>query len=419
MRAFYTAVFSALLPLVLLRLWWRGFRAPAYRERWLERLGFYEQQSAGRVVWFHAVSVGEAEAIFPLVKLMQAEHPEMRFLVTTTTPTGSMRVKAVLQDSVEHVYLPYDIPWIIQRFLKQFQPRLAVFVEKEVWPNLFFACRQQSIPLYIINARLSAQSAPAYRKIPKLIEPALNCADLIAAQTEDDARRFVEIGARSDQVQVLGNIKFDMQIDAGTAAAGMQMKVEQFDGRFVWIVASTHQGEEAVFLKLYQQLKTAIPELLLLIAPRHPERFQAVKVLCDAQSLTVALRSSGQPCTRQTDVYLADSMGELKMLYAAADVAFVGGSLVPVGGHNILEPAALGIPVMFGPYMFNFAEIARQVQEADAAIQCPDEQAITDTLLALSGDAGLRTRLAEKGRAFVSRNQGATRRVADLLSSHC
>lgn len=416
MRKFYTLVFSAFLPLVLLRLYWRGFKAPSYRQRWRERLGFYETNPIAEVVWFHAVSVGEAEAAFPLIKLMQSRYPDTPFLVTTTTPTGSARVQSVLGGSVEHVYLPYDLPVIVYRFLDHFHPKIAVIMEKEIWPNLFAACADRQIPLFVINARLSARSAKSYQKIPSLVKPALAKLRLVAAQTEDDKNRFIAIGADPERVKVLGNIKFDVAIDEATIAVGRSLKQSLFAGRFVWIIASTHQGEEDIFLKLYPALKAKIPELLLLIVPRHPERFRPVKKRCEEAGLVVVMRSESREANDTCDVYIADSMGEMKMLYAAADAAFVAGSLAPVGGHNVLEPAAVGVPVMFGPQMFNFQEIAEQMPAAGAALLCGDEAAIAEALLRLHDDSGFRKDLAVKAKAFVGRNQGATARIADLLA---
>ncbi|MCQ8117618.1 lipid IV(A) 3-deoxy-D-manno-octulosonic acid transferase [Methylomonas rosea] len=418
MRNLYTLLYGLLLPAVLLRLYWRGFKAPQYRQRWLERLGFYQRPSRQGVIWIHAVSVGEAEAAFPLIAHLRHCHPQLSVLVTTTTPTGSARVQAALAGQVEHVYLPYDLPFVIERFLKCFRPRLAVMMEKEIWPNLFVACATRNIPLFIVNARLSARSARSYRKIPGLVKPALACVTTVAVQTEEERLRFIEIGAAPQQVQVLGNIKFDVTIDAAVIAEGRALKQQLFAKRWVWIVASTHQGEEETFLALYPVLKVTIPELLLLIVPRHPERFQAVKKLCEQQGLAAIMRSERRQKHEQTDVYIADSMGELKMLYAAADLAFVGGSLVPVGGHNVLEPAVIGVPVLFGPEMFNFQEIAERILAVEGAVQCRDRKAIMDAVLRLYRDIAFRNRLIDNGRLFVENNQGATKRVAGLLAEY-
>jgi len=418
MRYLYTLIYGLLLPAILLRLYWRGYKAPQYRQRWLERLGCYKGSPSQGVIWVHAVSVGEAEAAFPLIGQLRSRYPQLPVLVTTTTPTGSARVLSVLASQVEHVYLPYDLPFVVARFFKHFRPRLAVMMEKEIWPNLFAACAARNIPLFVINARLSARSARSYRKIPGLVKPALACVTTVAVQTEEDCLRFIEIGAAPQQVQVLGNIKFDVMIEAALIAEGRVLKQQLFANRWTWIIASTHQGEEETFLALYPVLKAAIPELLLMIVPRHPERFQTVKKLCEQQGLMVVMRSERRACQPQTDVFIADSMGELKMLYAVADLAFVGGSLVPVGGHNVLEPAAVGVPVLFGPKMFNFQEIAERILAVEGAIQCSDRQALIDAVLRIYGDDAFRNRVVDNGRLFVQNNQGATVRVATLLGKY-
>ena len=413
--AFYTCIFYLLIPFILLRLLWRGIKAPDYRYRWRERFAFYNKSFSQDVIWFHAVSVGEAEALFPLVRHIQKQHPDAKLLITTTTPTGSARVKAVMQDSVAHVYLPYDVPDAINRFMRCFKPKLAVIMETEIWPNLFAGCGKNAIPLYIINARLSEKSSRGYRKIPALVHPALAQVSVIATQTQDDANRFIAIGAAIEKVNTLGNIKFDVEIPPSTLAQGLQIKADLFEGRFVWLIASTHKDEEAVFLELYTEIKQKIPELLLVIVPRHPERFADVKKLCEQFQLAVVMRTTGARAYTETDVYLVDTMGELKALYAAADVAFVGGSMVPVGGHNILEAAAVGVPVMFGPHMENFKEIARSVLSHDAALQCQNKDELVKTILSLYQQPDYRQSLAEKGKAFVRYNQGAIARICKML----
>lgn len=416
MRAFYSCLFYLSIPFILVRLIWRSNKAPAYRYRWSERFALYNKKFAQNVIWFHAVSVGEAEALFPLVRQIRQHYPSAAILITTTTPTGSARVKAVMQESVEHVYLPYDMPGAVNRFMRCFKPRLAVIMETEIWPNLFAYCGKNNLPLYIINARLSEKSASGYQKIPALIAPALAHVKLIAAQTQDDAERFAAIGANTDNVRTLGNIKFDVEVSSETIGRGIQLKADLFGDRFVWLIASTHKDEESVFIEIYKKIKQAIPELLLVVVPRHPERFGEVKKLCEQHQLAVVMRTSNEVCNQRTDVYLADTMGELKMLYAASDVAFVGGSMVPVGGHNILEAAAVGTPVLFGPYMANFKEIAEGVLRQDAAIQCQNEGAITHAIVALHADFAYRQSLAEKGKAFVRQNQGAINRIFDVLN---
>ena len=415
MLFFYSSLFYFLIPFILLRLLWRSIKAPAYRYRWRERFALYNKKFPQGVIWFHAVSVGEAEALFPLVRQIQKQHPDAKLLITTTTPTGSARVKAVMQETVVHVYLPYDVPDAVNRFMQCFKPKLAVIMETEIWPNLFLYCGKNNIPLYIINARLSEKSSRGYQKIPALVHPALAAVKLIAAQTHDDANRFIAIGADAGKVLTLGNIKFDVEIPQSIIAQGLQIKADLFAGRFVWMIASTHKDEEAIFLEIYKEIKHKIPELLLVLVPRHPERFADVKKLCEQFQLTVVMRTAGERVYPETDVYLVDTMGELKMLYAASDVAFVGGSMVPRGGHNILEAAAVGVPVMFGPYMVNFKEIARGVLSHNAAIQCQNKEDIVNSMLALYEQPLYRETLAEKGKAFVRQNQGAIARICEIL----
>jgi len=418
MRVIYSCFFYLIIPFILIRLIWRSIKVPAYRYRWNERFALYQKKFPQNVIWFHAVSVGEAEALFPLVKKIQRQFPDARLLITTTTVTGSARIKAVMQESVEHVYLPYDIPCAVGRFMRCFKPKIAVIMETEIWPNLFACCSKNKIPLYVVNARLSEKSAMGYQKYPALISPTLAHIKLIAAQTQDDAKRFVAIGAKAEAVRTLGNIKFDVEVSTEIIERGQQLKADLFYGRFVWLIASTHKHEEAIFLEIYKKIKREIPELLLVIVPRHPERFGEVKKLCERNQLAVVMRTSGEIRHQYADVYLVDTMGELKMLYAASDAAFVGGSMVPVGGHNILEAAAVGTPVLFGPYMENFKEIAEGVLWQDAAIQCQNKNEIVSAILALHADSAYRSLLAEKGKAFVLQNQGAVTRIFDLLSQN-
>jgi 3-deoxy-D-manno-octulosonic-acid transferase len=415
MRILYSCLFYLLVPFILARLLWRGIKAPAYRHRWRERLALYKGSHAPVDIWFHAVSVGEAEALFPLVRQLQTQYPQLRVLITTTTPTGSARVKAVMQDSVAHVYLPYDIPGAVYRFMQCFKPKAAVIVETEIWPNVFAYCGKNNIPLYIINARLSEKSARGYQKIPVLVRPTLAQVKLIATQTQDDTTRYIAIGADKEKVITTGNIKFDLEVPEDVVAQGIQLKKQLFKGRFVWLIASTHKGEEILFLDVYKVIKQKIPELLLVIVPRHPERFSEVKKLCEQSQLMVVMRSTDQGCNQNTDIYIVDTMGELKMFYAASDVAFVGGSMVPVGGHNVLEASAIGTPVMFGPYMANFKEIAQGLLKQAAAIQCQNKDDVISAICALYAEPDTRIALAEEGKIFVRRNQGAMARICKML----
>jgi 3-deoxy-D-manno-octulosonic-acid transferase len=289
-------------------------------------------------------------------------------------------------------------------------------MEKEIWPNLYYQCNQNNIPLTIINARLSAKSAEAYKKIPGLVIPALENVSFIATQTEEDKKRFIEIGAKADYIEVIGNLKFDVKINEELIQQAKSIKAQLFKDRFIWIIASTHQGEEIIFYELYLLLKKRIPELLLLVVPRHPERFKEVKQLAEKMQLKTCMRSSKKLIKTDTDVYVADTMGELTLLYGAADISFVGGSLVPVGGHNILEPAAMNIPIIFGPHMFNSKEIAKDVVLLGAAIECMDKEEIMENVIRMYENQKERKTMVLAMSQFLKNNQGATETTEKLIS---
>ena len=416
MRLIYTLLFYLLTPFILLRLFWRGFKAPEYRKRWKERLAIYPKKFPNNVIWIHAVSVGEVEAVIPLVKRLQQQYPSDSFLITTTTPTGSARVQAVLENSVNHVYLPYDLPGVVNHFIATFKPMIAIIMEKEIWPNLYAACAKNKIPLLIINARLSANSAKAYKKIPRLVIPALDAVSWIATQTEEDRLRFIEIGAEATRTMVSGNLKFDLALVASIFQQAIEIKEQLFKNRFVWVIASTHDKEEAMFFDIYPELKKQISELLMIVVPRHPERFKQVQQTAEKRLLRTCMRSSSQPCTAETDIYIADTMGELKLLYGVADICFVGGSMVPVGGHNILEPAILGTAILFGPYMVNFKEIAKNVLAIKAAVQCADMGAVVEAVIRLHSDKSYKSVMENKAKQFVMANQGATKSTVEIIN---
>lgn len=415
MRYCYTWLFALAIPFILLRLAWRGYKAPAYWQRWNERFGFYRINSTQNVIWLHTVSVGEVEAATPLIKILAKHYPQNKILLTTTTPTGSARVTANFSDAVEHVYLPYDLPSIIGRFIKHFKPAIAIILETEIWPNLYRGCMLNNIPLTLVNARLSDKSMAGYRLLPSLIKQTLTGVHKIAAQTDADRARFIALGVKTAKVQTTGNIKFDLDIPRTILQQGQMLRQMIFCDRLVWIIASTHQGEEEIFLKLYTHLKKQFPALLLVLVPRHPERFTTIKNLCNQHRLKTILRSSNMPCHNDTDVYIGDTMGELKLLYVAADISFVGGSMVPIGGHNVLEPAALGVPVMFGSFMENFKSIANGLLAQDAAVQCHNKEEIIQTFCQLATDKQRLQQLVERGKKFVLQNQGALQRVSTIL----
>ncbi|PKM25430.1 MAG: 3-deoxy-D-manno-octulosonic acid transferase, partial [Gammaproteobacteria bacterium HGW-Gammaproteobacteria-12] len=362
-RLLYTLLLHLALPLIALRLALRARKAPAYARRINERfsLGLPAMKPGG--IWVHAVSVGESIAAAPMIRALQARYPDLPITVTCMTPTGSERIQALFGESVQHCYLPYDLPWAAARFLDRAQPRLAVVMETELWPNHIHQCARRGIPVALANARLSERSARGYARFAKLTAPMLAELSLIAVQTQTEAQRFLDLGARPGCVEVTGSIKFDLKIDAELLQRADALRQHwQATTRPVWIAASTHAGEDEIILAAHRQLLGKHPDALLILVPRHPERFNSVSELCLGQDLTTRRRSTGEAVQAGDQVLLGDTMGELLFLYALADIAFVGGSLVANGGHNLLEPAALGKPVLSGPHLFNFLEIAAQLR---------------------------------------------------------
>ncbi|MCP4695749.1 MAG: 3-deoxy-D-manno-octulosonic acid transferase [Gammaproteobacteria bacterium] len=415
MRFLYSCLFYLLTPAVLVRLLWRGFRAPAYWRRWPERFGFFKPLPVSQTLWIHAVSFGEVQAAVPLVKALRARYPEEAVLITAMTPTGSRQVREVFGDSVQHVYLSYDLPGAVRRFLVRTKPRIGIIMETELWPNLFHACKARGIPLVLANARLSARSANGYRYTGSLINETLACLSQVAAQTAADAERLISLGAAAERVRITGSVKFDIRLPANLAEQAKILRETWGTARAVWIAASTHEGEDEQVLEAFALIKKSVAHGLLILVPRHPERFKRVASLCVSRGYKLARRSAGEVCTAETEVYLGDTMGELLVLYAASDAAFIGGSLAPVGGHNPLEPAALGLPVLMGPHMFNFQDISLRLQEDNAARQVHTAKALAGALLDLFGDAELRTRTGENGRLFVERNRGALERLLTIV----
>ena len=416
LRGLYSAALYVLVPVTVYHLIWRGFRQVEYFQRWGERYASYSDEPHRATLWIHAVSVGEVNAAAPLVDALLEQRPGMRLLVTTITPTGSARVSRLWGNRVEHVYLPYDLSGAVHRFLDHFQPQLGLIVETELWPNLLFCCRDYDVPVYIVNARLSARSLRGYRLLRPLVSRALRSARVIAAQSVEDGRRFRRLGAREDQVEVTGNLKYDIAVDPELEAFARQFR-ERSGERPVWIAASTHVDEEAAVLAIHARLRKRWPELLLLWAPRHPERFRAVTQL----AVEAGLRTATRTLTREPDagdaVFVIDTLGELTGFYACADVAFVGGSLQEVGGHNLLEPASIGTAMVTGPHLHNFADIARRLKEVDALCVGQDAAAVGAELEALLADPDRRggmvaaaSRLVDEGRGAVERTLAVIRR---------
>ena len=416
MRHFYTFFLCLVLPLALLRLLWRSIKAPAYRRRWKERFALFDSLETSDTLWIHAVSVGEVQATIPLVKLLREHYPSLPMVITTTTPTGSQRVRELFGEGVFHVYAPFDLPFMVGRFLDRTRPRLVVLVETEIWPNMLASCRSRNIPTLLANARLSERSARGYARLGGFTQQTFRNIDLIAAQSQADAERFIRLGAESERVEVTGSIKFDIRLPA---SLNEQAEVTRrlWGNRPVWVAASTHEGEDEQLLHAHGVIRQQLPGCLLVLVPRHPERFERVAALCEKRGFSLARRSKQQACYGETAVFLGDTMGELPIFLAAADVAFVGGSLVPHGGHNILEPAALGVPVLFGPHMFNFAAISQLLLEKQAAVQVQTSDELADAIVRWLTDASERSRIGENGRRVVEENRGALDRLAALIAA--
>jgi len=398
-------------PLIPLRLLWRGRRERGYWRHWGERLALGPAPVTG-ALWIHAVSVGEMRAAQPLIDALRDAHPEVPVLLTCMTPTGRATAESLYGSFARIVYLPYDYARLVRRFLRSVKPRAGILMETELWPNLIHAAAREDVPLVLANARLSERSARGYARLPALTRACLQRIAIVAAQTETDAARLQKLGA--DSTHVTGNLKFDITPPAALLERGAAWKVK-WGQRPVLLAASTREGEEAPLLRAF--VDTAPAEVLLVLVPRHPQRFDAVAGLIEAAGLKYQRRSAldGPDLNPDTRVLLGDSLGELFAYYAACDVAFVGGSLQPLGGQNLIEAASVGRPVLVGPHTFNFEEATRLAIDAGAALRVSDAAALMENALKLLSDAPVRARMGEAGLAFAARHRGAAARVATLM----
>jgi 3-deoxy-D-manno-octulosonic-acid transferase len=415
LRLVYNTLIYAAAPFAFGAYLWRGLRDPAYRERLGERFGRVHAQISPDGIWVHAVSVGEVQAAAALIRELLRRHPQRRLIVSTGTPTGAQRVRSLFGDKVTHVYLPYDLPGAVRRFLDRIRPHIAIVMETEVWPNLFRECARRRVPLVIASARLSQKSVRGYRWLASLFKEALADGIEIAAQTQADADRFIGVGANPQHTHVIGSIKFDLEISEETRDQGQALRNTTFAGREVWVAGSTHAVEEDIVLRAHSQLRASHSRALLVLVPRHPHRFDEVKASLDAKKISYVTRSSGAMPTARTEVLLVDTLGELLMFYAAGDIAFVGGSLVPIGGHNLLEPAALGLPVVTGPNNFNAPDIARALFEREAATEVNSDADLAVVLVRLFEDRAQREAMGARGLAVLTSNRGALQRLIELI----
>jgi 3-deoxy-D-manno-octulosonic-acid transferase len=411
----YTFVLWLFLPVLLVRLGLRGLRNRAYWKRIPERFGF-GHADIGADVWIHAVSMGEVNAAAPLAEALAEQSPDLRLLVTTMTPTGSEQVRHAMAEDVRHVYMPYDYPFAVGRFLDRVRPRIAIVMETEIWPNVIDVCRHRGIPLAIVNLRLSERSWRGYRRFAPLVRDTLRKVDGFGAQSARDVERLIDLGAPAERIRVTGSIKFEIRQPASLREIAEFTRRQFGPDRRVWVAGSTHEPEEEIILSAFGTIRKRLPDTLLVLVPRHPERFDTVTRLARREGFHVVRRSeTKQSLDDDIDVYIGDTMGELPVLYGAADVAFTGGSLVPVGGHNILEACALGVPVVFGPHMFNFQEVSDITLERRAGIQVRDEQELVDVTIRLLEDASFRSTIGDNGIHMIEENRGALARTLAVL----
>ncbi len=418
MRYFYSLLLYCLLPLVFLRLIILGFRISSYWSRWNERLGFLPSVKIDQpVFWLHAVSVGEVEAATPIIERVLSQLPQYQIVITTVTPTGAETVQRRFRNNARHFYLPYDLPFAVQGFIKQLQPSICVILETELWPNLYHYCNQKNIPIMLVNARVSLRSLAGYKKFPGLLKKTFDCVTYVLAQSKLDAERIVTIGCDSEKVSVTGNLKFDVNIPSDICMKAKSIKAEMFPNRPVWIAASTHDKEESLVLEVHKKILKKHNDCLLILAPRHTQRFNRVADLCDRSDLNLVRKSSDVKCTKETQIYLLDTLGELQTYYACADIAFVGGSLVDAGGHNMLEPACLGLPILSGKYVSNFHEVSNLLLEAEALILVNDVSELVDKLTQLLSNVELRNQMGENAKNLVAMHRGSADYIIDKMKT--
>lgn len=403
-RLAYSALLWLLMPYALFHLLWRSRKQPEYLNHIAERFGRYKVSCDKPVIWLHTVSVGETRAIAALVRSLRERYPNHQILLTHTTPTGRATSEQLYGDDVLRVYLPYDYPFAVRRFLRHFKPSVGVLLETEIWFNLIHACHARGLPLLLLNARLSERSAKRYAHFPKLVRAGLHELHLVAAQTESDAMRLAGLGNRA--IPTMGNLKFDIASPPEMLERGLQLRELFGINRPVFLAASTREGEESLLLDALQHKE--IENLLVVIVPRHPQRFDEVGALIEQHGLRMQRRSAGATIAPETQIVLGDSMGEMFAYYAACDVAFIGGSLLPFGGQNLIEACTVGKPVLIGPHMYNFAQASEMAIACGAAMQIHHADDLIHQLNILLNDAPGRAKMSDAGRRFVSENQGAT-----------
>ncbi len=415
MRILYITLSYLLTPVLIGVILWRGRRNRGYWKHLGQRFGLGRRLDRPGAIWVHAVSVGEVQAAAPLVRALQRQYPERPLVITSMTPTGADRATALFGSSVDRRFVPYDLPGAVSRFFDRVRPDLAIIMETELWPNLFNECGRRGTPLVLASARISPRSVGRYRRLVSLFRETLSHGIVIAAQSQADAERFQSVGAPAARTHVTGNLKFDYELPDEVRRLGHEFRVAQAGERPVWVAASTHAGEEAIALAAHRQVLKRFPDAVLVLVPRHPERFTPVAEWLEREGIGHVRRSSGQQLRPDHAVFLGDTLGELMTFYAASDVALVAGSLVPIGGHNLLEPASLGLPVLVGPHTFNSEDIARQFLAEGAAREVYDAGTLAEAVSELLDDQVAREAIGERGRAVVEGNRGALSRLLELV----
>ena len=416
----YTFLFYISLPFIFIRLVWRARRNPDYAKRWSERLGVVPYFISD-CIWWHCVSVGETLAAVPLIKALKKKYPDKAILVTTMTPTGSEQVKKQLGDLVFHVYAPYDLPVMWARFLKKVKPRLLIIMETEIWPNMLKACHDNNIKIILNNARLSEKSYKKYYYLKSSVSIILNYINYIMTQSQEDADRFVKLGVLPDKLSVTGNIKFDSVIPENILVQATLLKKQWGVSRPVFIAASTHPGEEESILAVFEKIVIKYPDLLLILVPRHPERAPDIMKLIEKYNYTVITRTEKKLPDNTTQIFLINTLGELLLFYAASDIAFVGGSLVPHGGHNVLEPAACGLPVMTGEYVYNFSHITELLLKSGGLIKVSGPEYsnnMHNSILDLLANPDKRITMGKHNINMIKQNQGVLAKQLCIIEQY-
>ena len=415
MRFGYGLLTYLLAPVYACYWFFRGITNRSYWDRFGQRFGFGYPRLHKGSIWIHAVSVGEVQAAVPLIRALMRRYPDKVMLITTVTPTGAARVRQQFGNSVQHCYIPFETPNAVTNFFDSVNPQIALIMETEIWPNLYHECGRREVPLVLVSARISPKSVNSYRKFLPLFRETLSHGIVIAAQSEMDAERFRSLGAAAERTYVVGNIKFDIELPDDLQKIGADLRRDNFEGRPVWVAASTHDKEEDFVLHAHRIVCERFEDALLILIPRHPERFPGVRSLLHRSGFQYIARTDRMPCTPDIQVFFGDTMGEVPLFYAACNVAFVGGTLVPVGGHNLLEPAALGRPVVTGPHLFNTQDIANKFEKLGASVNVNNAGQLGEAVADLFQDPETAADIGRRGKELVQQNRGALQRLLSLI----